>query len=210
MTALPEPALTKDVGVATATAVQRTENKISTPVVRRDLQTLCTSAAMLAACRGWAPLKAGHAPTTQHRGQLQPKRHLTLKQKACVQARELPDQQEGRLLQSNIQHKPPQTQGSCERHLHVWPELSASDIPVPEKGKHLNMVGGSIKQTPDSCSPRVLFYQICRNGWTVTIFSSVSINQFICRLNRFISLCLHFYIYKMEIESAGFLFGKVF
>lgn len=51
-TGLPEITLTKDVGAATATAFQEIENTISTPVARRDPQTLCTRAAALAACPG--------------------------------------------------------------------------------------------------------------------------------------------------------------
>lgn len=42
---------------------------------------------------------------------------------------------------SNTQHKLPQTEGRAARDTCTLPTVSAGDIPVPEKGKHLSVLG---------------------------------------------------------------------
>lgn len=63
------------------------------------------------------------------------------------------------------------------RHLQVW-VVSASDMVPQRKGSTSTCLGGGcVQQRFGSCLSNVWCHQICRDDWTVTIFSSVSIKS---------------------------------
>lgn len=143
-------------------------------------------------------------------GTCNPEDSLLWKIKPAYKARELSNWEEGRLSHSNIQYTLPQSQGRAVRDTCVCHQQRQQVTSLPRERRTPQCVRWTRRQRPGSCLSGVLCYQVCRDDRTVTIFSSVSVNQFTCRLNWFIPLCLHFYTYKMGIESAAFLFGKIF
>lgn len=162
----------------------------------RSLNTLHSGSSISSIPWLSSTLLSGPWPLTSHtlHRAPAPERQLALKDKICVQGTRAIRLWGG---DAAVQQFPEQaatdSAQSYERHLCVLPAVSASDIPAPKKDKH-QVFGGCVRQRPGSCSFGVLCFQVCRDHGTVTIFHSVSLNQFICRLNRFISLCHHFYI----------------
>lgn len=69
-----------------------------------------------------------------------------------------------------------QAQGSCKTPAGV--NGVSKWHGAPEKGKYLNVLGGGcVQRRFGSCLSNVWCHQICRDDWTVTIFSSVSIKS---------------------------------